>query len=88
LLVYKIVDGKAAPTAVKVGLREYGRVEIVEGLARGDVVITAGQQKVQDGTPVTVLAPRDPAAPATTPAQPRRAPSGPAPASAAEPTRP
>jgi membrane fusion protein (multidrug efflux system) len=88
LLVYKIVDGKAVSATVKVGLREYGRVEVVEGLARGDVVITAGQQKVQDGTPVTVLAPRDPATPMATPAQPRRAPGGPAPASAAEPARP
>jgi membrane fusion protein (multidrug efflux system) len=91
LLVYKVVDGKAVSQTVKVGLREYGRVEIVEGVARGDVVITAGQQKVQDGTPVTVLATggqQQQTAPAVPTAAPRRAPGGPVPASAAEPPRP
>jgi membrane fusion protein (multidrug efflux system) len=38
---------------VKVGLRSPGRVEIIEGLAAGDTVVTAGHQRVQrDGTPV------------------------------------
>jgi membrane fusion protein (multidrug efflux system) len=87
LLVYMVVDGKAVSAAVKVGLREYGRVEIVEGLKPGDVVITAGQQKVQDGTPVAVLATAAPATAPAAPAAPRRAPGGPAPASAAEPAR-
>lgn len=41
---------------VKVGARQPGRVEIVEGLQAGDVVVTAGQQRIQkDGTPVRVL---------------------------------
>ena len=88
LFVYKVVDGKAMSATVKVGLREYGRVEIVEGVARGDVVITAGQQKVEDGTPVTVLPVGGQPAPAAAPVAPRRAPSGPVPASAAEPARP
>ncbi len=38
---------------VKVGLRSPGRVEILDGLAAGDTVVTAGHQRVQrDGTPV------------------------------------
>lgn len=91
LLVYRVVDGKAVATTVKVGLRQYGRVEIVEGLSPGDVVITAGQQKVQDGSAVEVLPSERPEPPRTAPPQsstvPGRAPRGPVPASAAEPVR-
>ncbi len=60
--VLKLVDGPDADTKVsqrvevKVGLRRPGQVEIVEGLAEGDTVITAGQQRVQrDGTLVRVV---------------------------------
>ncbi len=53
---------------VKLGQRMLGKVEIVEGLAVGDTVVIAGQQRVQrDGTAVRVLeiatAPAAPAAP-------------------------
>ncbi len=42
--------------AVKVGLRQPGKVEIVEGLSAGDTVVTAGHQRLQkDGTPVRVV---------------------------------
>lgn len=42
--------------AVKVGLRQPGKVEIVEGLAAGDTVVTAGHQRLQkDGTAVRVV---------------------------------
>jgi len=41
---------------VKVGLRSPGKVEILDGLAPGDTVVTTGQQRVQrDGTVVTVV---------------------------------
>jgi len=41
---------------VKVGIRRPGQVEIVAGLAAGDTVVTAGQQRLQrDGSPVKVL---------------------------------
>jgi len=44
-------------TEVKVGLRRPGLVEITQGLSEGDVVIVAGQQRVQkDGSKVTVMA--------------------------------
>ena len=52
--VFKVVDGKAVRTKVKIGNREKGRVEIVSGLAKGDVVVTDGQIKIADGTPVHV----------------------------------
>jgi membrane fusion protein, multidrug efflux system len=54
--VYRVIDGKAVLTKVKVGLRRYGRAEIVEGLKPDDVVITGGTMKVRDGVPVQPLA--------------------------------
>lgn len=42
--------------AVKVGLRQPGKVEILEGLSVGDTVVVAGQQRLQkDGTVVKVI---------------------------------
>jgi membrane fusion protein, multidrug efflux system len=60
--VYRLIDGpdQDAKTAqrveVKVGIRRPGRVEIIDGLRPGDLVITAGHQRVQkDGMPVRVV---------------------------------
>jgi membrane fusion protein (multidrug efflux system) len=60
--VYRLVVGPDQDTRiaqrveVTVGVRQPGKVEIVSGLAAGDVVVTAGQQRIQkDGTPVRVL---------------------------------
>jgi membrane fusion protein (multidrug efflux system) len=60
--VYRLVVGPDQDTRiaqrveVKVGVRQPGRVEVSEGLQPGDVVVTAGQQRIQkDGTPVRVL---------------------------------
>jgi membrane fusion protein (multidrug efflux system) len=53
--VFKIVDGKVTMTKVKVGMRRSGRVEIVEGLSVDDEVVTAGQLKLRDGSPVSVV---------------------------------
>jgi membrane fusion protein (multidrug efflux system) len=41
---------------VKVGIRRPGRVEVTEGLQQGDLVVTAGQQRVQrDGATVRII---------------------------------
>lgn len=53
--VFKVVDGRAVLTEVEVGLRRRGRAEIVSGLGRGDVVVTAGQMKLRDGALVDVI---------------------------------
>ena len=62
VVVYKVVDGKnkdekiAQRVEVKVGIRRPGRVEILEGIEEGDLVITAGQQRLQrDGMVVRVI---------------------------------
>lgn len=53
--VFKVVDGKAKLARIQTGIRRAGRVEIVFGLAPGDVVVTAGHIKLRDGAPVKVL---------------------------------
>ena len=55
-MVFKVVDGKAIATKVRLGVRRAAQVEIVDGLAAGDVVVTAGQLKLRDGAPVRATA--------------------------------
>jgi membrane fusion protein (multidrug efflux system) len=52
--VYRVRDGKAELTRVRLGLRQTGRIEVVEGLAAGDTVVTAGQIKLRPGSAVKV----------------------------------
>jgi membrane fusion protein (multidrug efflux system) len=53
--VYRVVDGRAVLTGVQLGQRRPGQVEVRKGLAREDVVVTAGHQQIRDGTPVDVV---------------------------------
>jgi membrane fusion protein (multidrug efflux system) len=52
--VFRVVDGKAQRVKVEVGQRGDGRVEILGGVTSDDTVVTAGQLKIRDGTPVQV----------------------------------
>jgi membrane fusion protein, multidrug efflux system len=61
LFVYVIEDGKSALRPVTIGLRQEGRAEIRTGLKPGDVVITAGGQKIGPGTPVMAINLKPPA---------------------------
>jgi membrane fusion protein (multidrug efflux system) len=63
--VYRVVDGQARRVAVKIGVRRDARVEIVDGLAAGDQVVTAGMRLSRDGQPVKVVnsPPPDPKVP-------------------------
>ncbi|MDP2479795.1 MAG: efflux RND transporter periplasmic adaptor subunit [Candidatus Palauibacterales bacterium] len=54
MLVYLVRDGKARRTPVQAGARTEGRVEILSGVAPGDTVVTAGQQRLEDGAPVRI----------------------------------
>lgn len=54
--VYRVIDGRAVLTQVELGQRRPGEVEITQGLAAGDVVITAGHEKARDKGKVDVLA--------------------------------
>ncbi|MFO1364133.1 MAG: efflux RND transporter periplasmic adaptor subunit [Burkholderiales bacterium] len=55
--VFRVVDGRAQRVRIRTGVRRGGTVEVVEGLAGGDVVVTAGQLKLRDGVPVAVGTP-------------------------------
>lgn len=54
--VYKVVEGKAARQKIEIGARREGRVEVLNGLAPEDVVVTAGVFKLRDGVAVKVVA--------------------------------
>ncbi len=56
MIVYKVDEGKAVRTVVKTGVRQLGKIEIVEGLKEGDTIIQAGLQRInRDGQPVRVV---------------------------------
>jgi membrane fusion protein, multidrug efflux system len=55
--VFKVVDGAAKRVPVKIGVRRDAKVEIVEGIAAGDQVVTAGMRLSRDGQSVRVLSP-------------------------------
>ncbi len=79
--VFRVVDGKAARVKVETGQRRDGKVEVVRGVDKGDVIVIAGQQRLRDGVPVRFAG----AAPAPAGASPpaSAAPTAPAPASTA-----
>lgn len=51
---FVVVDGKATRRQVRIGTRQDGWVEVMDGVTDGDVLITRGVQKVRDGQPVKV----------------------------------
>ncbi len=52
--VYRVQEGRAVMTPVRLGVRRAGDVEILEGVGIGDVVVTDGQLKLRDGAAVEV----------------------------------
>jgi membrane fusion protein (multidrug efflux system) len=52
--VFRVLDNKAVRTKVETGQRRDAKVEIVKGLSNDDMVVTAGQIKLRDGSPVAV----------------------------------
>jgi membrane fusion protein (multidrug efflux system) len=56
--IYKVVDGPKGPVAnrieARIGLRLPGKVEVLEGLAVGDLVVTAGQARLGRGEAVAL----------------------------------
>jgi len=53
--VFVVVDGKAQLRPVKLGQREPGRVEVVDGLKVGETIVLDGQIKLRPGVPVVTL---------------------------------
>jgi membrane fusion protein (multidrug efflux system) len=59
--VYRVADGRADWVRVQLGLRRPGEVEVLAGLAPGDLVVTEGTLRIFPGAAVTLL-PEKPAA--------------------------
>jgi membrane fusion protein (multidrug efflux system) len=55
--VFRVVEDVATMTKVRLGKRQDGEVEVVEGLGEADVIITDGLLKIGDGMPVAVVPP-------------------------------
>ena len=53
--VFVVADGKAVRRPVRIGYSSGGKVEIVDGLADADDVITVGQIGLKDGAVVTII---------------------------------
>lgn len=59
---YRVEQGVARLVQVRTGTRWDGRVEVLAGLAVGDMVVTLGQFRIQDGVRVEVVPEGDPSA--------------------------
>jgi membrane fusion protein (multidrug efflux system) len=53
--VYVVKDGHAAKRRVQIGQRRIGSVQVTDGLAAGEVVVTEGTQKLRDGAGVQLM---------------------------------
>jgi membrane fusion protein (multidrug efflux system) len=54
MFVFLVKDGTAEKRLVRIGQRRVGSVQIVQGLADGDLVVTEGTQKLRDGARVQI----------------------------------
>lgn len=54
--VFKVINGKAVSVAVHIGQRTEKNVQVTGGLFLNDTIVTAGQHKIKDGTPVKLKA--------------------------------
>ena len=61
--VYKVDGDRVRRVAVKVGLQMVDRVEILEGIAPGDLLVTVGQFNLDDGRRITIYTRQDPPPP-------------------------
>ncbi len=55
--VFRVEDGVARFVPVETGIRVARHIEILQGVVPGDVIVTAGQQRLGDGVPVIPRAP-------------------------------
>ncbi len=54
-LIFRVEDGKAVESKVALGNRRAGMVEVTSGLLGGTTVVTAGHQRLKNGSPVDVV---------------------------------
>jgi membrane fusion protein (multidrug efflux system) len=53
--VFVVSSGKAEQRAIKTGLANAGRVEVIQGLEGAEQVVVVGQNGLKDGNPVRVV---------------------------------
>jgi len=53
--VFRVAGGKAELVKVRTGARKVGEVEILDGVAAGDLVVTEGTQKIGPGAAVVLM---------------------------------
>lgn len=80
-VVYPVKAGSVERRVIRIGQRQNGKVEVVEGLTAGETIVVLGVQRIRPGAPVT---PRQIGAEPATPPAARQEPNGPP---AAQPTR-
>lgn len=61
-IVFSIENGRAVETKVQLGQRSNGRVEVLDGVRADAIVVTAGQQKLKNGSLVDAVASSEPIA--------------------------
>jgi membrane fusion protein (multidrug efflux system) len=60
--VWRVTDGKVELVPVQTGTRKVGEVEIMKGVAAGDVIVTEGTQRLAPGMQVSIIPSAKPAA--------------------------
>ena len=53
--IFTVTENKAKEVKVRLGKRLPGKIEILEGVAAGDVVVTAGNTRLSNGAAVEVI---------------------------------
>jgi membrane fusion protein, multidrug efflux system len=53
--VFTVDNGKASQAYITLGTREKGMAQVLSGLKEGDAIVTVGQEKLQDGSLISVL---------------------------------
>lgn len=56
--VFVVKDGKAKRASVKLGRENGGVVQVIDGVAAGDMVVTSGQSGLSDGADVEIIGTR------------------------------
>jgi len=54
MYVFVVEDDRVEKRRIRLGERRVGNVQVVEGLAVGEMVVTEGTQKIRDGSLVAV----------------------------------
>ena len=53
--VFRVANGKVDLVRVRTGVRKVGEVEVVDGIAAGELVVTEGSQRIGPGSAVQVM---------------------------------